>query len=58
MNFYEFLFARIHSSLYQTNKSITEWSTIVAISVLLFFNIFSIVLFLNIKITPDDEAFF
>lgn len=58
MNFYEFLFARIHSSLYQTNKSITEWSTIVAISVLLFFNIFSIVLFLNIKITPDDEDSF
>jgi hypothetical protein len=58
MNFYEFLFARIHSSLYQTNKSITEWSTIVSISILLFFNIFSIVLSSNIKITPDDSDSF
>ena len=58
MNFYEFLFARIYSSLYQTNKSITEWSTIVSISILLFFNIFSIVLSSNIKITPNDSDSF
>jgi hypothetical protein len=58
MNFYEFLFARIHNSLYQTNKSITEWSTIVSISILLFFNIFSILLYSNIKITPDDSDYF
>lgn len=58
MNFYNILFVRVFNSLYQTNKSIPEWSSIVAISMFLFFNIISILLFFDVEIILFGSSFF
>jgi len=44
---YNFYYSRIYNSLNKTNKSIPEWSTMLAISIFLGFNIISVLGFFN-----------
>ncbi len=44
---YNFYYSRIYKSLNKTNKSIPEWSSMLAISIFLAFNIFTVLGFFN-----------
>lgn len=43
MNIYNYIFFKMFVASSKTNKSIPEWSTMIAFSVLLFFNIITII---------------
>ncbi len=48
MKLFDILFCVLYRNIQRTNKSITEWSTITAISIILLFNLVSILAFLDI----------
>ncbi len=48
--FYDYIFYRLYKSVNIINKSIPEWSIIIALSTILFLNIFSILIFFNFPI--------
>ena len=58
LNIYEKLYLGIYSSLSRTNKSIPEWSTIISISILLFFNIFTILELINFNFKEVEKNTF
>lgn len=47
MNLYYFLYYRIYKATYRTNKSIIEWSSMFAVSTLIYFNFISIVILVS-----------
>lgn len=48
--YYDLLFYRMYKVTYRTNKSITEWSTIIWMSVLLSLNVFSLLIYFDFPI--------
>lgn len=50
MKFFDLLFCTFYRNIERTNKSIPEWSTIIAISILLFFNVFCFLSFFDLPI--------
>ena len=55
MILFKILFYVLYSFAYRTNKSITEWSTIITISILFTFNLITVLLFMNISIEKIGE---
>lgn len=43
MNIYHLIYYRIYKATYRTNKSVIEWSSMIALSVLIYFNFISLV---------------
>ncbi|TGV00246.1 hypothetical protein [Flavivirga rizhaonensis] len=58
MNFYDYYFYRMYKSTNITNKSIPEWSTIIAISILFAINLFSILISCEYPIESIGEEGF
>ena len=58
MNLYDYVFYRIYKSLNISNKSIPEWSTTFTISTVIFFNLFSLFIFLDYSIKSLGEPKF
>lgn len=50
MRLLNILFYRLFSFAYKTNKSVTEWSTIITMSILFTLNVISISVFFNVSI--------
>ena len=55
MKLYDYIFYRIFKATNITNKSIPEWSTIISMSLILFINIFSVLLFVDYPIEQIGE---
>ncbi len=55
MNFYDHLYFNIYKSLSRTNKSIPEWSTIIVICILFWFNLLSVTKIAEINIMGLDK---
>lgn len=55
---YDYVFYSIYRNTSITNKSIPDWSTIIAISILLALNIFSILIYAEYDIEPIGEKGF
>jgi len=57
-NIYDYVFYSVYKNTSIINKSIPEWSTIIAISILLALNIFSILLYIEYDIESIGEKVF
>ena len=55
---YDYVFYSIYRNTGITNKSIPDWSTIIAISILLSMNIFSILIYIKYDIESIGETGF
>ena len=55
---YDYVFYSIYKNTSVTNKSIPEWSTIISISIIIAFNLFSILIFFDFDIKLIGEKGF
>lgn len=58
MRLLNILFYRLFSFAYKTNKSVTEWSTIITMSILFTLNVISLSVFFNVSIEAIGKNVF